>query len=406
MAKRIAIFCDGTWNTGDGRRSTNVVKLRNVLKPVADDGVRQEPIYLEGVGTKGVENPFRRFVIKYGGGAFGWGLLDILFDAYLQLIDIYETGDEIYLFGFSRGAYTARSLAGLIRASGIPTKENRTHAWQAVTRYKDADPSTHPKSPESYAFRYRLNPAIRTDSTAGELEWRQKNNLDPGERLQIPYVGVWDTVGALGVPNRFAFLSSIFNGKYKFHDTELSSNVQTARHAAALDENRWTFPPTLWTNLDGLNREAKTRDHQPYRQIWFAGDHASIGGGYDMAKLSDITLGWIAEGASAQGLDFDAAALAQHSANADPLADTGPNSRKYLYVRTGYALKAGMFRRGPWLRRDLSDSAAERWQRDAGYRPRSLNCLARCLVPPGPCLWCDCASQCRRPDDKDYPPKT
>jgi uncharacterized protein (DUF2235 family) len=116
--KRYAIFCDGTWNSAAAEHPTNVVKLAQSVDKTGATRTTQVVLYIQGVGTGG-GGPLTRWVDKVGGGAFGWGLTENIEEAYRALIFGYSPGDEIFIFGFSRGAYTARSLAGLIRASSI-----------------------------------------------------------------------------------------------------------------------------------------------------------------------------------------------------------------------------------------------------------------------------------------------
>src|SRR5690606_16747251 len=193
-------------------------------------------------------------LVKLLQGAFGWGLFEKIEAAYRFLMFNYEPGDEVYIFGFSRGAYTARSLAGLIRKCGIAPRSQAGRIREIFEFYKDA--ATKPDSDEAQQKRMIWSP----DVVLKELDrkWRIEHGADPvsvasAKLLTIRYVGVWDTVGALGVPKHLLVNSFFPTKKYEFHDHQLSSTVNAARHAVATDERRRSFEPSLWDNLDILN---------------------------------------------------------------------------------------------------------------------------------------------------------
>jgi uncharacterized protein (DUF2235 family) len=307
--KRIVILCDGTWNGSETANPTNVVRLARAMKPVGDDGIVQVPIYLAGVGTGQGVTRAARVSDRLLGGAFGWGLMENVIAAYRHLVFLYEPGDEIYVFGFSRGAYTARSLVGFLRSTGIIDRDRMHLLPEAEARYrKRRDPRTHPSSSHSHEFRARLS--LRVVTGQSEADWRLIEGMPEAPLLRVAYLGVWDTVGALGVPRHLA-VAPLLNGEsYQFHDTDLSSLVGSARHAIALDERRRTFEPARWSNLDRLNGDRRGED-APYQERFFAGDHGSVGGGGDILDLSNIALEWVAEGARAAGLSLDGQEMAQ-----------------------------------------------------------------------------------------------
>ena len=375
--KRIAIFCDGTWNRADAPHATNVVKLSQAMSFVDDKGVFQQMSYIQGVGTGRGTGKFAKLVDRFGGSAFGWGLTQNIEEAYRGLAFSYQPGDEIYIFGFSRGAYTARSLAGLIRSSGIPPRTRIDKIPAAIARYRSGADGTHPNDPASFEFRRDMNADVVT--SAEEAAWRREKGLTEGVMLNIAYVGVWDTVGALGVPGHLGMLAKVFNQKYRFHDAALSRSVRAARHAVAIDERRRTFPPTLWDNLDTLNGET-TGNERPYRQLWFPGNHGSVGGGGDIVGLSDDALVWIAEGAQGMGLKFEQELLDWHRGQCDYLAP----------VSNTTVNKAGMFdrilskmtrdRTGPDQIGLLAKATLKRWKEASPkYRPKTLEKVARQL---------------------------
>ena len=174
MRKRIVVCCDGTWNTANQEQGgvpcpTNVAKITAALAEQDANGVQQIPLYQPGVGT----NRWKRL----RGGAFGVGLSRNIRTLYHQLIKIYEPDDEIFLFGFSRGAYTARSLAGLIRKSGILQPRHAARIEEAWSLYRNSPDKPSAPGPTRFRESYSFQPRIR-------------------------FIGVWDTVGALGIPLR------------------------------------------------------------------------------------------------------------------------------------------------------------------------------------------------------------
>lgn len=370
--KRIAIFCDGTWNRMSAEQPTNVLLSAQLVLPADSSGVAQVTYYDEGVGTTGGR------ISTILAGAFGRGLLDKIEAAYRFLIFNYEPGDEIFIFGFSRGAYTARSLAGLIRKCGIVPRGLAGKIREIFEFYKDA--ATHPDSDEAQRRRMALCPAIiLKDADRG---WRLDHGADPdlvaaAKPLVVRYVGVWDTVGALGIPQHIPLIGLLSGKKYQFHDTDLSSTVRSARHAVAIDETRLSFAPALWSNLETLN--ATTSGVDKYHQLWFPGDHGSVGGGGDIRGLSNDAMAWIMEGAEAEGLALNETALATLKALSDPIAPLSNQTKppgwvdRFLYWRGP--------RDGPQQKRMLSESTLARLAYEGkgegfrAYRPETLRAV-------------------------------
>jgi len=372
--KRIAIFCDGTWNNADAKFGTNVVKLSQAMQFVTDEGLFQQLVYIPGVGTGRGTGGLAKWIDKLGGGAFGWGLTENIEQAYRALVFSHETGDEIYVFGFSRGAYTARSLAGLLRSSGLPPRSRVDRIPEAITRYRSRKPGTKPDDEASFKFRHDLNADIVTGPS--EADWRRENGLVEGKMINLAYVGVWDTVGALGLPGKFFGLAKLFNQKYQFHDLSLSRSVRSARHAVAIDERRRNFPPALWDNIDTLNGEVAGPE-RPYRQDWFPGDHGSVGGGGDIVGLSDDALVWIADGARAMGLRFESAVVDWHRDQRNPLAPLSNSSQpgNNLFRNLAGLLKKD--RKGPTQIATVAEAARTRWKTaKPAYRPKTLKGVA------------------------------
>jgi uncharacterized protein (DUF2235 family) len=292
--KRIVMLIDGTWNEEGKGNDTNIAKLdpnykgagAPLIKPVAVDGTAQKVFYHEGVGN---DPDLLKHLL---GGAIGFGLKQIVQDAYRTVAENYERGDEIYILGFSRGAYAARALAGLIGASGIQ---------------RPADP----QGVDTAWDHFRVDPKVREGAKAASSS--DQKTIDSFNRIAaqsaidlspgIKCVGVFDTVGSYGVP---AGIGLAGLGRYVtlailgFHDTEIGKHVDVALHAVAVDERRRSFVPTFWT----APKAQPPRTH--VEQTWFAGVHCNIGGGYSDAGLSDEALIWmIARIQALTGLEFD-----------------------------------------------------------------------------------------------------
>lgn len=277
MGKRIVLCADGTWDTPHGVNvSVNDTNVRKFFCALAN-GPEQLCYYDSGVGTDGT--PIDHLI----GGAMGEGLFQKIQDNYQYLSYVWDPGDEIYLLGFSRGAYTARSLSGMIAQFGVPTK--------------DLDNLTVKKIFDAYRLTGAAQKAASKTSLAAEYGLTD---------VKVKMLGVWDTVGSLGIPG--IFFSVFDQKKYGFLDTTLHASVEKAYHAVCIDERRSQFMPTLWTNADGSYR---TNDDQA-QQVWFSGGHSDVGGGYSEPELSDITLSWIIKNATECGLSFKEDAMKQY----------------------------------------------------------------------------------------------
>jgi uncharacterized protein (DUF2235 family) len=370
--KRIVILCDGTWNKADQTHPTNVRQLSLILSKVPPGEVEQIILYFQGVGVPEKGGWLERINEKVSGGAMGWGLDDKIAVAYMHLARRYEPGDQVYVMGFSRGAYTARSLVGLIRNAGLPRDPTPDLVRECFRIYRDREEGTSPDAPKSLAFRLRHSLRVTTSDT--ERNWRQANGHPAGHPFEVTYLGVWDTVGALGIPSNWGLPARLLNRKYRFHDTDLSRMVASARHAVAIDERRRSFVPTLWENLGKLRTDRPGAD---YRQEWFAGDHGSVGGGGDITGLSDITCAWIANGARDQGLDTGPEMFA--ALHPSPFAPLRNRKAAPSLTEQALALTAA-WRAGPDGSEEVSHPAIRRWRDHepptgwAGprYRPKTL----------------------------------
>jgi uncharacterized protein (DUF2235 family) len=336
--KRIAIFCDGTWNTPDKQENgkhcqTNVVKMANALSPKSNDGIVQILYYDTGIGSEG------DLMKRVFDGATGTGISENILQAYCFIINNYEPGDELFFFGFSRGAFTVRSLSGLIRNSGILKIENLNLVQRAYGIYHSRLPEHQPREIEATLFRKTF--AVE-------------------ETTQIKFVGVWDTVGALGNP---LFLNGILSKRNQFHDTELSSRIINAFHALAIDEKRKNFEATLW------HQQPDSKD-QVLEQVWFPGVHSDIGGGYPETEngLSDIALQWMFERAESCNLKFDSLNM-----NPNPMA-LMHESYEGLYTMQYKLIRpiAKVYPKKSNTNESLHPSVLERYKNDRSYRPKNL----------------------------------
>jgi uncharacterized protein (DUF2235 family)/phage tail protein X len=370
------VFCfDGTWNAL-ANIPTNVVLTAASIKRQGTDRTAQIIYYDEGVGTAWYD--------KLVGGMFGWGLIENVRKAYRFLIFNYDPGDEIYIFGFSRGSFTARSFVGLMRYVGPIRRLYADRIDEALNLYHERVKDTDGASENIRQFRvkYSGDVCISTEDD----DWRAAN-IDGYQKgtaplLKVKYLGVWDTVAALGVPE--AVPGSIqMNVGYRFHDPSVTAFIESARHAVAIDERRVLFPPVLFGNLTELNasKTFKSEDEKaPYQERWFAGVHGSVGGGGDIRGLSDGSLAWILNGAKRAGLELDSAAGSRIQAiSPDPLAplvNTHRPSTNLLY-------KWAKDRLGPDNLFQLSDGVIRRWKAPIDkipekslYRPKTLSKVA------------------------------
>ncbi|MEJ6391489.1 DUF2235 domain-containing protein [Gymnodinialimonas ulvae] len=371
--KRIVVLCDGTWNRSDAANPTNVVRLARALAPVGADGVVQVPIYIEGVGTGRGVTRLARWSDKVLGGALGWGLMDNVVEAYRHIVFLHEPQDEIYLFGFSRGAFTARSLAGFIRSTGIIDRDRLWLLPEAVARYRRRDdPKTHPDHVESFHFRSRMS--LRGVTSPKEAEHRAAENMPEAPLVNIAYLGVWDTVGALGVPNHLLVAPLLNRRKYAFHNTKLSRLVHSARHAIALDERRASFAPTRWTLADEVLPFSEGPDAR-YQERFFLGDHGSVGGGGDILDLSSIALNWMIDGAQAAGLTFDPVERQAVQRQMNPMGPLHNFSQPRKGLGNWITNLRPVDRTGPARMEELHASVTTRWAgktTKSRYRPGSL----------------------------------
>ena len=329
--KRLIVCCDGTWNGLSSSCPTNVVKISQACKSIAADGTPQILYYGEGIGTGGGSD-------KWFGGAFGWGIDQNIADAYRFLCVNYLPGDQVYLFGYSRGAYTVRSLAGMIYCSGLLPRQHIRQTPRAYKLYRDR--SISPSDEAAKKFRQEYS----------------------SPQIDITLLGCWDTVGALGIPQIIPWLpiNNLVNRKYKFHDTKLNQKVRRALHAMAIDERRRSF------DINHMDRSDHVTD-QVIREVWFPGDHGCIGGGTEeLQGLSDAALQWVIDQiADLQlGLEFDTSQV-ENGIHPHHSIDF-PQSLGF------YRLAGTLHRPITGTPHDLHDSVKKRYRDVPTYRPQEL----------------------------------
>jgi uncharacterized protein (DUF2235 family) len=339
IMKRLICCTDGTWDKpGDtiaGKSlDSNVCLLYNAIEEIDQSGIQQLKVYDTGVGSgPGIKD-------QLSGGITGAGLDAKIKDVYTFLMLNYKEGDEIYLFGFSRGAYTARSLAGFIRNCGILKPEKIDLVDRAYNLYRNRNDYTTPDSDMMRSFR---------------------NKFCIEDITRIKFIGVWDTVGSLGIP--VPWFNSYNLEEYKFHDITLSSTIDYAYQALAVDERRVNFEPSIWQ----LSENTTTGSATVLEQRWFSGVHCNVGGGYENRGLSNNTLQWMVEKARAVGLGFTNSKLTDYLP--DTLATMG-NSYTWMYwVRKKIWRPVNQLKNSFQV---IDDSVYERMKKYKDYYPGNI----------------------------------
>jgi hypothetical protein len=332
--KRIILLLDGTWNDAEfGNTDTNIVRLRDgiarrlqisetnghgdgkyAVTSIAFQKKENFVFYERGVGTGA-------FLNRWTGGAFGEGLSRNIRRAYKFLSYYYNEGDQVFIFGFSRGAYTARSLVGYIHSAGLLLRDNCTEILENT----------------AWGF-YRTPPNDRLPGVWSSLT----PYVHRREAVRIACLGVFDTVGALGIPLSYFRVAN--RDKYEFHNVELSSITDQNLHALAIDELREPFEATVWRRSQFKQFNTVTE------QVWFPGTHADVGGGYiiqenrsggSIATLDDLTLSWMIKRIKARYEDFpidDLEDLQRSHENAALAPQHNP--RRWLYRLMPRALRS------------------------------------------------------------------
>ena len=316
--KNIVICSDGTGNRGGKNRGTNVWRIFNAVDHHCSE-IKQVTYYDDGVGTQ-VFRPLKLF-----SSTFGWGLSRNIQEAYEFLAMTYNEGDKVFLFGFSRGAFTVRSLAGMIGRCGLVSRQKligagsrrmrdrvlkrillayrsskRTSGSEDETKIRQDEETQEENEPTS-------NAAYPDDEREDKNKrFRKKLKIDDLELTSIPihFIGVWDTVDAVGVPlDELKPLLSTFHRLrcrrgWGFNDKVPHPCIQNAYQALALDDERKTFHPNIW------NEKAMKESGRTVEQVWFAGSHSNVGGGYPKDALSLVALDWMMGKANKHCLRF------------------------------------------------------------------------------------------------------
>lgn len=339
MAKRIIVCSDGTGNTSIKGRGTNVFKL---FEAIDLNGHRFDPkltpqiaLYDDGVGTENFK-PLKIFA-----GATGFGLGRNVRQLYKEIVRIYDPGDQIYVFGFSRGAFTVRTLVGLIATCGIVDRnkleEKTARALQSAVK--------RAYSVYRHCFRTWLAQRFLGRPTKEKSDtFRRQYALDT--EVRIRFVGVWDTVDAVGLPFHLSDILNTTLYRFKFPDHCLSPIVDRACHALAIDDERHSFSPLLWDERD--EKDEKDEKKNRIEQIWFAGAHSNVGGGYPKQGMSLVALDWMLAQAERAGLRFDEVGLRLNQDERRLYRDHANVDDKLYEPRAGL----GMFYR--WKIRDIA----------------------------------------------------
>lgn len=353
--KRLAIFLDGTWNSVNS--NTNVWRMRALCATKSKDG-KPQLIYYE-IGVNG-----------FLGGVFGHGLDENIRLAYEWLVENYNDGDEIFIFGFSRGAFTARSLAGLIAINGILKAGSPIGVTELFERYR--------KGNEESIWRLK---EMAASADAGRLTEQERWMLRYSQPASVKVIGVWDTVGSVGIAA--GNVPGISRSQFDYLQTGLRIHILNGYHALAIDEHRPDFAPTLWDVRRPKDPNAVVAQARPLsgvEQRWFTGAHANVGGGYETDLLNQAPLRWMMRKAESHGLSF------RSEIELDGEAVTAPISDSYKAFGSGWYAKifSPLYRtigREPDVRDDGSHvninetidvSVFKRWQADPTYRPDNL----------------------------------
>jgi len=323
--KRLVVLCDGTWLDADGLRTSNVVHMSRIIEARTPQGIEQVVYYQEGLGQGAASG-----IGRLRAAAFGDGIDREIQALYRFLVHNYCEGDELFLFGFSRGAYAVRSCIGLLR-----------NAWLLRREYAALIPRAY------HVYRTKWH---------ADADNARRFREPHAREVRVRFLGVWDTVGALGIP--VDLLPGLDSERYAFHDTTISRIIDNACQALAIDERRKAFAPTIWQTRAGRSRT---------EQAWFSGGHSDVGGGQHQAGLSHISLRWMAEQAERCGLAIDHRLL-------DTI--TSSNAEEVVHNSIALPMRALGTAERPIGQRNsdetLHPSAEQRYLRDPRYRPRNL----------------------------------
>lgn len=342
---------DGTWNTTND--NTNVWRLKSLCTVSPE----QKIYYSAGVGTQKGE--------KFTGGAFGIGINEEVIAAYEWLIENYKDSDRIFIFGFSRGAFTARSLAGFISKCGLLKAGSPLSLNQLYERYRKGNATS-------------IRALQHKESGLSQEDRWLKNYSRP---IPVWFQGVWDTVGTLGMP--IPLMPHVSRSDFNFLETDLRINDDRAYHALAIDEHRPAFKPTLWSKTIPPSGDTPApRKFVDVEQRWFVGAHANVGGGYENDLLAQAPLKWLMGKATEHGLDFQGTVELDEGATAcpirDSLAEMAFGIYKVLTLGKHYYRPIGVDPvdtdkgRVNTINESIDATVFARWKADPTYRPQNL----------------------------------
>lgn len=384
--KNIVLCSDGTGNSAAKANKTNVWRLYQALDLTTD---RQIAVFDDGIGTSGSK------LLKALGGAFGLGFSANIRELYRFLCQHYEPGDRIYIFGFSRGAFTARTLAGLIVTCGIldPSKPIGRGAGKVPLGTDGGLRKGVALAYKSYrrgywapvAWLFRLVRDFLFGAVPKPEAFRAAYGRDGDTK--IAFLGVWDTVDALGLPiDELSVMVDKIIYPHRFSDQNLSDKVERACHAVAVDDERHTFHPVLW------NEKAEA-EAERIKQVWFTGMHGNVGGGYPDDDLAHNSLGWmigeVKRNGKGEGLDFDSEAVRDIARRASALGKIHDSRSGFaVYYRykprrvdtLTHDAEARVFIEEPKIHHSVFDRIAEN---TAGYAPAGLPASYRVVSAKG-----------------------
>ncbi len=351
--KRVGLFLDGTWNNVSD--NTNVWRLKSLCTKSSEQLV----YYSAGVGTQSGQH--------ISGGMFGIGINEEVISAYEWLVEHYEQDAQLFIFGFSRGAFTARSLAGFISKCGLLKPGSPVSMKQLYERYR-----------KGTAQSVRALGKVTESGLPLEDKWIKEYS----RAIPIWFQGVWDTVGALGVP--LPCVPKVSRSDFAFLETDLRINDTHAYHALAIDEHREAFAPTLWVRSTPKHGDTyPDRDLDHVEQRWFVGAHANVGGGYEDDLLAQIPLEWLMTKAVSHGLQFNDSVVIDGNENTSPIRDSLAEMAHGIYE----ALTLGKHYYRPigaepldtgdavtsTINETIDATVFDRWRSDETYRPRNLS---------------------------------
>lgn len=357
MGKRIALFFDGTWN--DPSDETRVNAGFKLTKEIPGIQIKQ---YFEGLGVKVGQ--------KFTGGVFAKGLGENVIEGYQYLLDTYEDGDDVFVFGFSRGAFTATSVCAMIMRYGLVENNGSFTAQDIFDRFK--------KWNEATLSNMKYNP--EKGYTAEDYKLQTNSRVIP-----IKYIGIFDSVSTIGIP--IGNFSKWSRNALKFHNPRPSKYHQNVRHALAINENRKSFNCILFNDFIKASETPEQVDKdradwaERFEQRWFCGVHGDVGGG-DNEDVAEAPFTWIMSKAEELGLEFKEALPSNVDVAAMPIQDNFEKVHKRLYnfMRLGMrfhrkigakAKSKGNDRIEP-IHETIDPSVFERFRKDSKYRPKNL----------------------------------